>query len=140
MQDSDSEKETEEEATGSRQDEAERNHDRSPDLVRPRRSRFRDAESPDTRLPNEGSPVSIPAVSVPKRSREEILQDVVGFCFNKCKIISRVTYLFTNFFVDVESAEVPDWDSTGGNERRDILGVQRGLEPRSSQRYPRYTR
>ncbi|XP_051164145.1 arginine/serine-rich protein PNISR isoform X2 [Leptopilina boulardi] len=74
--DSDSEKETEEE-TGSRQDETEKNHDRSPDHGRPRRSRFRDAESPDSRSAKEGSPISNFTPSIPKRSREEILQDVM---------------------------------------------------------------
>ncbi|XP_043480893.1 arginine/serine-rich protein PNISR-like isoform X4 [Leptopilina heterotoma] len=74
--DSDSEKETEEE-TGSRHDETERNVDRSPDHSRPRRSRFRDAESPDSRSAKEGSPIATFAPSLPKRSREEILQDVM---------------------------------------------------------------
>lgn len=90
MQDSDSEKETEEE-TGSRHDESERNNDRSPDIGRPRRSRFRDVESPDSRSAKEGSPVSNFAPSLPKRSREEILQDVVSFfplfSDNKKKVI-----------------------------------------------------
>lgn len=83
VQDSDSEKETEQEVDeGSRgQQVAEKNFERTPDiLLRPRKSRFRDADSPDAHTHTDRSPTtpSNATISTPKRSREDILQDVVS--------------------------------------------------------------
>jgi len=83
--DSDSEKETETDVETTKQgnDEIERNPERSPEIVvRARKSRFRDADSPDSRsLNTDGGNTSAsptPAASVmTKRSREDMLQDVM---------------------------------------------------------------
>lgn len=61
----------------------EKSYDRTPDIVvRPRKSRFRDADSPESHMgPDESPTAAASTVSVPivqKRSREEILQDVVS--------------------------------------------------------------
>ncbi|KOC70300.1 hypothetical protein WH47_02803 [Habropoda laboriosa] len=78
--DSDSEKETEQDVDeGIRsQQVTEKNFERTPDiLLRPRKSRFRDAGSPDAHTHTDRSPTtSNTAIAAPKRSREEILQDV----------------------------------------------------------------
>lgn len=59
----------------------EKSYDRTPDIVvRPRKSRFRDADSPESHTGADESPTPV-ASAVPivqKRSREEILQDVVS--------------------------------------------------------------
>lgn len=44
------------------------------------------------------------------------------------------------FGIDVKGAEIVDRNPSGGNERRNRCYMQRGLEPRTCQRYPRYTR
>ncbi|XP_014295036.1 arginine/serine-rich protein PNISR [Microplitis demolitor] len=70
--DSESDKETEEQVIDEQKD-------TSPDIIiRQRKSRFRDADSPDARLINSESTSSgsITGVAV-KRSREEILQDIM---------------------------------------------------------------
>ncbi|KAF3422065.1 LOW QUALITY PROTEIN: hypothetical protein E2986_04494 [Frieseomelitta varia] len=79
--DSDSEKETEQDDEGVRNPQVtEKNFERTPDiLLRPRKSRFRDADSPDAHTHVDRSPtVSSTAIATPKRTREEILQDVVN--------------------------------------------------------------
>ena len=84
LQDSDSEKETEQDfdtnnARG--QQSVEKSYDRTPDIiVRPRKSRFRDADSPESHTgPDESPTTTVSMVPiVQKRSREEILQDVVS--------------------------------------------------------------
>jgi len=68
----------------------------------------------------------------------------------KFKLISIVTveliatYRWTASIVfhyaDVESEEIVDGNTPGSDERRDWRGMQGGLEPRTCQRYPRYTR
>ncbi|KYN28999.1 Splicing factor, arginine/serine-rich 18 [Trachymyrmex cornetzi] len=81
--DSDSEKETEQDfdtnnARG--QQSVEKSYDRTPDIiVRPRKSRFRDADSPESHTgPDESPTAAVSTVPiVQKRSREEILQDVM---------------------------------------------------------------
>ncbi|XP_076293898.1 uncharacterized protein LOC143215561 isoform X2 [Lasioglossum baleicum] len=80
--DSDSEKETEQEAEEAprSQQTTEKNFERTPDiLLRPRKSRFRDADSPDAHAHTDRSPTtpSNSTLSTPKRSREEVLQDVM---------------------------------------------------------------
>lgn len=80
-QDSDSEKETEQDDEGVRsQQVTEKNFERTPDiLLRPRKSRFRDADSPDAHTHTDRSPTTSNAtITIPKRTREEILQDVVN--------------------------------------------------------------
>lgn len=84
-QDSDSEKETEQDFDASGvcgQQSVEKNYDRTPDIVvRPRKSRFRDADSPESHTGPDESPTAAALSTVPtvqKRSREEILQDVVS--------------------------------------------------------------
>lgn len=85
LQDSDSEKETEPEYESNLKhnegDNLNRRHNqsRSPELVRPRRSRFRDADSPDShsRAAKEESPVSAASTYAPNRTREEIMQNIV---------------------------------------------------------------
>lgn len=66
-------------------EEEERNNlDASPDIVlRPRKSRFRDAESPEARIGvnKESSPMPAGVQNHGRRSREEVLQDVVSSCF-----------------------------------------------------------
>lgn len=93
-QDSDSEKETEQEfdaGSARGQQPVEKSYDRTPDIVvRPRKSRFRDADSPESHTGPDESPTAV-ASTVPivqQRSREEILQDVVraeeiilNYCF-----------------------------------------------------------
>lgn len=92
IQDSDSDKETEQDADeGTRnQQVTEKNFERTPDiLLRPRKSRFRDADSPDAHGHTDRSPTtSNVTIPIPKRTREEVLQDVV----NIIKI-----YLFDDF-------------------------------------------
>lgn len=84
LQDSDSEKETEQEFDAGSvrgQPPVEKNYDRTPDIVlRPRKSRFRDADSPESHAVADESPtavISAPPV-MPKRSREEVMQDLVS--------------------------------------------------------------
>ncbi|EFN80678.1 Splicing factor, arginine/serine-rich 18 [Harpegnathos saltator] len=81
--DSDSDKETEQEFDTSNvrgQQSVEKSYDRTPDIVlRPRKSRFRDADSPESHVVADESPtaaVSAPPV-VPKLSREEIMQNIM---------------------------------------------------------------
>ncbi|KYN06224.1 Splicing factor, arginine/serine-rich 18 [Cyphomyrmex costatus] len=81
--DSDSEKETEQDFDASNargQQSVEKTYDRTPDIiVRPRKSRFRDADSPESHTGPDESPTAVVS-TVPitqKRSREEILQDVM---------------------------------------------------------------
>ncbi|XP_014468916.1 PREDICTED: arginine/serine-rich protein PNISR-like isoform X2 [Dinoponera quadriceps] len=80
--DSDSEKEAEQDFdTGSaRGQQSEKSYDRTPDIVlRPRKSRFRDADSPESHTAADESPTAVASTppSVPKRSREEIMQDIM---------------------------------------------------------------
>ncbi|KAL0116952.1 hypothetical protein PUN28_010079 [Cardiocondyla obscurior] len=81
--DSDSEKEVEQEfdAGNARgQQSVEKSYDRTPDIVvRPRKSRFRDADSPESHTGPDESPTAVVSTVpiVQKRSREEILQDVM---------------------------------------------------------------
>ncbi|KAG7210304.1 hypothetical protein KM043_011845 [Ampulex compressa] len=80
--DSDSEKETEQEFdVGVRgQPATEKSYERTPDiLLRPRKSRFRDADSPDSHTFTDGSPTTAASAiaTTQKRSREEILQAVM---------------------------------------------------------------
>ncbi|XP_011296906.1 arginine/serine-rich protein PNISR isoform X2 [Fopius arisanus] len=77
---SDSDKEIEPEAEIPGQEEDHANLDASPDIVlRPRKSRFRDAQSPEPRVMvnKESSPVPSAIPNPGRRSREEILQDVM---------------------------------------------------------------
>lgn len=82
MQDSDSEKEIEQDLDDGvhNQQVTEKNFERTPDiLLRPRKSRFRDADSPDPHTHADRSPTTSNAtIPTPKRTREEILQDVVN--------------------------------------------------------------
>lgn len=55
-------------------------------------------------------------------------------------LIADFTILQICFGIDVKGAEIVDWNPSGGNERRNRCYMQRGLEPRTCQRYPRYTR
>ncbi|OAD59170.1 Arginine/serine-rich protein PNISR [Eufriesea mexicana] len=108
--DSDSEKETEQDDEGVRnQQVTEKNFERTPDiLLRPRKSRFRDADSPDAHAHTDRSPTTSNAtITIPKRSREEILQDVISFG------------------TDVKGTAIADGNSSGGNERRNRFYVQR---------------
>lgn len=83
LEDSDSEKETEQDFEASNvrgQQSVEKSYDRTPDIVlRPRKSRFRDADSPEPHAATDESPTA--AISAPpivsKRSREEVMQDIV---------------------------------------------------------------
>lgn len=78
--DSDSDKELEQDLDDRDNDDKKNNTGISPEIiVRPRRSRFRDAESPESRVTNNDSPTFLqPTVNSPvKRSRDEILQDVM---------------------------------------------------------------
>ncbi|EZA49941.1 Splicing factor, arginine/serine-rich [Ooceraea biroi] len=78
--DSDSEKETEQDFdTRGTQQSAEKSYDRTPDIiVRPRKSRFRDADSPESHGGTDESPTGAAGTpTVQKRSREEILQEVM---------------------------------------------------------------
>ncbi|KOX76138.1 Arginine/serine-rich protein PNISR [Melipona quadrifasciata] len=96
--DSDSEKETEQDDEGIRnQQVTEKSFERTPDiLLRPRKSRFRDADSPDAHTHIDRSPtVSNTTIATPKRTREEILQDVISFG------------------VDVKGTEIVDGNSSG---------------------------
>ncbi|EFN61795.1 Splicing factor, arginine/serine-rich 18 [Camponotus floridanus] len=83
--DSDSEKETEQDfdvASNMRgQQSIDKSYDRTPDIiVRPRKSRFRDADSPESHADADESPTAttsaLPAVAQ-KRSLDEIFQDVM---------------------------------------------------------------
>lgn len=81
VQDSDSDKELEQDVEERGNEDERNNPGNSPEIVvRQRKSRFRDAESPEAPLiNNECSPPSQSIVTSPvKRSREEILQDVVS--------------------------------------------------------------
>ncbi|KAH0951265.1 hypothetical protein HN011_012012 [Eciton burchellii] len=77
--DSDSEKETEQDfETRGTQQSAEKSYDRTPDIVvRPRKSRFRDADSPESHIGTDESPTSAANTSMQKRSREDIIQEVM---------------------------------------------------------------
>ncbi|KAG9431888.1 Splicing factor, arginine/serine-rich [Apis mellifera carnica] len=79
--DSDSEKEIEQDLDDGvhNQQVTEKNFERTPDiLLRPRKSRFRDADSPDPHTHADRSPTTSNAtIPTPKRTREEILQDVM---------------------------------------------------------------
>lgn len=98
LQDSDSEKETEQEfeATNIRgQQLVDKSYDRTPDIVlRPRKSRFRDADSPDSHTVTDESPTATPNVLpiVQKRSREELLQNTVSR-----RDFPHLAFLLTNF-------------------------------------------
>ncbi|XP_047356878.1 arginine/serine-rich protein PNISR isoform X2 [Vespa velutina] len=80
--DSDSEKEGDQEfeTSSTEQNINKKNYERTPDVIlRPRKSRFRDADSPEPSIAADNSPTPISG-SVPvtiKRSQEEILQDVM---------------------------------------------------------------
>lgn len=146
MQDSDSEKEIEQDLDDGvhNQQVTEKNFERTPDiLLRPRKSRFRDADSPDPHTHADRSPTTSNAtIPTPKRTREEILQDVVIiipiiFIVNSSQILHILQICFG---IDVKGAEIVDRNPSGGNERRNRCYMQRGLEPRTCQRYPRYTR
>lgn len=89
FQDSDSEKETEQDfdvASSARGPQSvDKSYDRTPDIiVRPRKSRFRDADSPESHADADESPTAttsaLPAVAFrsQKRSLDEIFQDVVS--------------------------------------------------------------
>lgn len=59
----------------------EKSYDRTPDIVvRPRKSRFRDADSPESHAGADESPTAVSSALpvMQKRSREEILQEVVS--------------------------------------------------------------
>lgn len=59
----------------------EKSYDRTPDIVvRLRKSRFRDADSPESHAGADESPTAVPSalLVMQKRSREEILQEVVS--------------------------------------------------------------
>ncbi|KYM75379.1 Splicing factor, arginine/serine-rich 18 [Atta colombica] len=119
--DSDSEKETEQDfdtnnARG--QQSVEKSYDRTPDIiVRPRKSRFRDADSPESHTGPDESPTTVVSMVpiVQKRSREEILQDVVSIKMKmtkqKLKIKNKMDCIF--YYADVESEEIIDGNTSG---------------------------
>ncbi|XP_035730798.1 arginine/serine-rich protein PNISR-like isoform X1 [Vespa mandarinia] len=80
--DSDSEKEGDQEfeTSSTEQNINKKNYERTPDVIlRPRKSRFRDADSPEPSIAADNSPTPV-SCSIPvivKRSQEEILQDVM---------------------------------------------------------------
>lgn len=79
--DSDSEKEVDQEfeTSSTEQNINKKNYERTPDVIRPRKSRFRDADSPEPSIAADNSPTPVSG-SMPvtvKRSQEEILQDVM---------------------------------------------------------------
>ena len=100
IQDSDSEKETEQDEEGVRnQQVTEKSFERTPDiLLRPRKSRFRDADSPDGHTHVDRSPtISNTTIATPKRTREEILQDVVNI---KSRSNSSMIAVFVRYITD----------------------------------------
>ena len=154
MQDSDSEKEPEPEVEPpihANEDIIETSLERnSPEIVvRARKSRFRDADSPDSRSFNtdgggNSSVSSMPLANLPpKRSREEILHDVVSFFtfllfFNQF-IVNCETFVNWTIQIspDAQGPKFPDGNFDGSDERRNWQRVQRGLEPLTRQRYRR---
>ncbi|XP_078039422.1 uncharacterized protein LOC144471343 isoform X1 [Augochlora pura] len=109
--DSDSEKETEQEVEeGSRsQQVADKNFERTPDiLLRPRKSRFRDADSPDAHAHTDRSPTtpSNATLSTPKRSREEVLQDVGSHKGDFGQQMLKVRRSLTEILLEVTNEEI----------------------------------
>lgn len=111
LQDSDSEKETEQDFESNSvrgQPAAEKSYDRTPDIVlRPRKSRFRDADSPESHSVADESPstAAIAPAAVPKRSRDEIMQDVVSVEFQSSYRIPLIL-LITQQHLDIHSVSV----------------------------------
>lgn len=113
----------------------ERSYDRTPDIVvRPRKSRFRDADSPESHNTDESPTSALPVIK--KLSQEEIMEEVVRSRMIRLKVIlsslkvNRFSFNFCNKFffffkrakpvisccADVKSEEIVDGNTSRRNE------------------------